>query len=74
VLILIGLWRFLPFSCFVISQISRKFYSFRFRKPPEQQTDLTKIENPHGILSLKQQAQKQRKNIEGCKREKANNL
>jgi hypothetical protein len=29
---------------------------------------LTKIEPPHGIFSSKQQAQ--RKNIEGCKREK----
>jgi hypothetical protein len=29
---------------------------------------LTKIESPHSISSLKQQAQ--RKNIEGCKREK----
>jgi hypothetical protein len=27
------------------------------RKPPEHQTDLTKIELPHGIFSLKQQVQ-----------------
>jgi hypothetical protein len=33
---------------------------------------LDQIEPPHGILSLKQQAQ--RKNIEGCKREKTNNI
>jgi hypothetical protein len=38
-----------------ISQISRKFCPFRYRKPQEHQTDLTKIEPPHGISSLKQQ-------------------
>jgi hypothetical protein len=27
----------------------------RYRKPPGQQTDLTKIEPPHGILSLLKQ-------------------
>jgi hypothetical protein len=27
-----------------------------YRKPPGQQTDLTKIELPHDMLSLKQQA------------------
>jgi Zn-dependent M32 family carboxypeptidase len=37
-------------------------------KPPRHQIDLTKIEPLHSILSLKQQ--EQRKNIEGCKREK----
>jgi hypothetical protein len=36
----------------------RKLCPFRYRKPPEHQTDLTKIETPHDILSLKQQAQK----------------
>jgi hypothetical protein len=30
----------------------------QIRKPPEYQTDLTKIELPHDILSLKQQVQK----------------
>jgi hypothetical protein len=45
----------------------RKSCTFRFRKPPEHQTDLTKIEIFHGILSLKQLAQ--RKNIEGCKKQ-----
>jgi hypothetical protein len=30
----------------------------RYRKPPGHQTDLTKIELPHDILSLKQQAQR----------------
>jgi hypothetical protein len=40
-----------------ISQIPRKFCPFRYRKPPGHQTDLTKIEHPHNILSLKQQAQ-----------------
>jgi hypothetical protein len=57
-----------------ISQILRNFCSFRYRKPPEHQTDLIKIEHPHGILSLKLQAQKQSKNIEGCKRGKTNNI
>jgi hypothetical protein len=28
-----------------------------YRKPPEHQTDLTKIDLPHNILSLKQQVQ-----------------
>jgi hypothetical protein len=36
-------------------QISRKFCTFR--KPTGHQTDLTKIEPPHGIL-LKQHAQR----------------
>jgi hypothetical protein len=34
---------------------------FRYRKPPRHQTDLTKIELPHDILSLKQQAQRMEK-------------
>jgi hypothetical protein len=42
-----------------ISQISRKNCLFRYRKPPEHQTGLTKIKPPHGILSLKQKAQKE---------------
>jgi hypothetical protein len=29
-----------------------KVCPFRYRKPSEHQTDLTKIEPPHGILSL----------------------
>jgi hypothetical protein len=29
-----------------------------YRKPPGYQTDLTKIELPHDIVSLKQQAQR----------------
>jgi hypothetical protein len=33
-------------------------FPFRDRKPPGHQTDLTKIELPHDILSLKQQAQR----------------
>jgi hypothetical protein len=36
---------------------------FRYRKPPEHQTDLSKIGPLHGILSLKQVAKEQRKNI-----------
>jgi hypothetical protein len=47
-----------------------KVCPFSYRKPPGHQTDLPKIESPHSILSLKQQAQT--KNIEGCKREKKN--
>jgi hypothetical protein len=39
-------------------QILRKLCPSRNRKPPEHQTDLTKIELPHDILLLKQQAQK----------------
>jgi hypothetical protein len=42
-------------------QISRKFCAFGYRKPPGHQTDFTKIESPHGILSLKQQAQRTEK-------------
>jgi hypothetical protein len=56
-----------------ISQILRKRCQFRFRRPPGQQTDMTKIETFHNILLLKQLSQRQRKNIEGCKR-KNNNL
>jgi hypothetical protein len=36
--------------------------------------DLTKIELPHEILSLNNKHRQQRKNIEGYKREKANNI
>jgi hypothetical protein len=35
-----------------------KLCPFRYRKPPRHQTDLTKIELPHGILSLNQQVQR----------------
>jgi hypothetical protein len=35
-----------------------KTMPFRYRKPPRHQTDLTKIELPHNILPLKQQAQR----------------
>jgi hypothetical protein len=31
---------------------------YRCKRPPEHQTDQTKIELPHGILSLKQQIQR----------------
>jgi phosphatidate phosphatase PAH1 len=37
-----------------IFQIYRKLCSFRYRKPPGHQTDLTKIELPHDTLSLEQ--------------------
>jgi hypothetical protein len=33
-------------------------YPLRYRQPPGHQTDLTKIEQPHDISSLKQQAQR----------------
>jgi hypothetical protein len=36
---------------------AEKNCSFRYRKPPGHQTDLTKIEPFHGILLLKQLAQ-----------------
>jgi hypothetical protein len=36
----------------------KKTMPFRYRKPPGHQTHLTKIELPHDILSLKQQAQR----------------
>jgi hypothetical protein len=38
-----------------------KLCPFRYRKSPGNQTDLTKIELPHNILSLKQQAQRTNK-------------
>jgi hypothetical protein len=44
------------------------------RTQNKYKTDLTKIELPHDILSLKQQAQRIEKNIEGCKRGKTNNI
>jgi hypothetical protein len=37
------------------------FFPFRYRKPPGHQTDLTIIDPPHGILSLKQLAQRTEK-------------
>jgi hypothetical protein len=49
-----------------------KVIPIRYRKPSGHQTDLTKIELLHDILSLKQQAQRIEKNIEGCKRKKKN--
>jgi hypothetical protein len=39
-------------------QIWRKLCQFRYRKPPEHQTDLTKVELLHDILSLKEQVQR----------------
>jgi hypothetical protein len=36
----------------------KKTMPIQYRKPPGHQTDLTKIEVPHDILSLKQQAQR----------------
>jgi hypothetical protein len=54
-----------------ISQISRKSYPFRYRKPPGHPTDLIKIEPLQGILSLKTtQYSDHRKTTEGYKREK----
>jgi hypothetical protein len=44
-----------------ISQISGKFCPFKCRKPWGHQIDLTKIEPPHATLSLKQQAQRTKK-------------
>jgi hypothetical protein len=53
----------------------RNFCPFRYRKPPGHQTDLSKIEPPHGILSLKQQATENREIILKAVREKkANNI
>jgi hypothetical protein len=46
----------------------KKFFPVRYRKLPEHQIDLTKIEPPHSILSSIQQAPRTEK--EGCKREK----
>jgi hypothetical protein len=37
-----------------IHNIFNKIITYRYRKPPEHQTDLTKIKLPHDILSLKQ--------------------
>jgi hypothetical protein len=48
----------------------QKIMPFRYKKPPGHQTDLTKIELPHDILSLKQQAQRIEKDTESCKRGK----
>jgi hypothetical protein len=41
-----------------IHNIFNKISQFRYRKPPGHQTDLTKIELPHNIVSLKQEAQR----------------
>jgi hypothetical protein len=38
-----------------------KSMPIQVQRPPEHQTDLTKIEAPHGILSLKQQVQRSEK-------------
>jgi hypothetical protein len=38
-----------------------KSIPYRCKRPPEHQTDQTKIELPHGILSLKQQIQRPEK-------------
>jgi hypothetical protein len=38
-----------------------KSIPIQMQEPPEHQTDQTKIELPHGILSLKQQIQKPEK-------------
>jgi hypothetical protein len=41
--------------------IYRNPFPYRCKRPPEHQTDQTKIELPHGILSLKQQIQRPKK-------------
>jgi hypothetical protein len=51
-----------------------KLSPYRYRKPPGHQTDLTKIGQLHNILSLKQQAKRIEKDIEGCRRGKTNNI
>jgi hypothetical protein len=43
--------------CNISNKIITEIFPLRYRKPPGHQTDLTKIEPLHGILSLKQQAQ-----------------
>jgi hypothetical protein len=53
-----GIYKIFKKTIRKIFQISRKFCTFRYRKPPGHQTDLTKIEPPHGILSLKQHTQR----------------
>jgi hypothetical protein len=52
----------------------RKFCLFRYRKPPGHQTDLSKTELPHNILSLNNKHREQRRNTEHYKREKTNNI
>jgi hypothetical protein len=52
----------------------KKVFPFMYKKPPGHQTDLTKIEPPHRILSLNNKHKECRKNIEGCNRKKANNI
>jgi hypothetical protein len=56
-----GIYKIFKKTITKIFKISRKFCTFRYRKPPGHQADLTKIEPPHGILSLKQQAQRTEK-------------
>jgi hypothetical protein len=48
----------------------RKIHPFRYRKPPGQQAVLTKTEPLHGILSLKHQDPRTRKNTEDSERKK----
>jgi hypothetical protein len=51
-----------------------KAMPIQYTKPTRHQTDLTKIELTHDILSLKQQTQRIEKDTEGCKKEKTNNI
>jgi phosphatidate phosphatase PAH1 len=44
------------------------------KKMQELTDSIKRIELPNDMLSLKQQAQKLGKNIEGCKREKTSNI
>jgi hypothetical protein len=48
----------------------QKFYLFRYREPPEHQTELNKIEPLHSILSLKQQSTENKERILKALREK----
>jgi hypothetical protein len=43
------------------SQNLEKLCPYRCKRPPEHQTDLTKVELPYSILSLKQQVQRLKK-------------
>jgi hypothetical protein len=39
----------------------RNLFPYKCKRPPEHQTDKTKIDLPHGILSFKQQIQRPKK-------------
>jgi hypothetical protein len=57
-----------------IDQISRKFCPFRYRKPPEQQADLTQTQHPHSIIIKTISTENIERILKAVRKNKTNNI